>query len=203
MPRWIWLGAGVLLLLLIAFAVLRKAQPVSAPRQGPLRVVTTTGMIADAVKNVGGPYVEVTALMGPGVDPHLYKATQGDLRTLAQADVIVYNGLALEGKMGDIFVKMASQVPTFAVTETIPEELLREPPEFQGHYDPHVWFDVPLWIRCVEHIRDRLAEIDPAHAADYRRQAAAYIETLRALDAEIRAEIATLPEAQRVLVTAH
>lgn len=180
------------------------AQNGSADRRvGPLVVTTTTGMIADATRNVGGGHVEVTALMGPGVDPHLYKATQGDLEKLSEADLILYNGLHLEGKMADVLVKMARTVNTVQVTESIPENLLRQPAEFGGQYDPHVWFDVSLWIRVVERIRDALSEADPVHRADYERNAAEYLVKLRDLDGYARERIASIPKQSRVLITAH
>lgn len=169
----------------------------------PITVTTTIGMIADAVGRVGGPLVKVTGLMGAGVDPHLYKASQGDIQRLSDAEIIFYNGLNLEGKMGDIFVKMARSKPTVAVTEAIDPKLLREPPEFQGHFDPHVWFDVMLWTKAVEQIATALSELDPANAKTYRENAATYITELKALDAWCREQMARVPKAGRVLVTAH
>lgn len=169
----------------------------------PLRVVCTIGMIADVARNIAGPHAEVTCIMGEGVDPHLYKASTGDVRLLSDADLILYNGLNLEGKMADLFVRMAARRPTVAVTEQIDEKLLREPPEFAGHYDPHVWFDVTLWMHTVERIRDALTQIDAAHAADYAARAAAYRAQLAALHEECRTAMATVPETGRVLVTAH
>lgn len=170
---------------------------------GALRVTTTTGLIADAARAVGGPHAHVEALMGPGVDPHLYKATQSDLRRLMDADLVLYNGLHLEGKMADVLEKLGERKPTVAVTGAIPEELLRRPPEFAGQFDPHVWFDVQLWKRVVERIRDALAEADPEHRGDFERNAAAYLAELDTLDAYVRERVATIPESQRLLITAH
>ena len=172
-------------------------------RSGPLKVTCTIGMIADAARVIGGDHVAVTGLMGPGVDPHLYKASEGDLEKLGGADLILYNGLNLEGKMGDLLVRMSRNKPTVAVTEGIPESLLREPPEFLGHYDPHVWFDVSMWRGSVARARDALIEADPAHRADFESRAAVYLDSLDALHAWCRAEMATVPETRRVLVTAH
>lgn len=172
-------------------------------REGPLKVTVTIGMIADVAKVVGGDHVEVTGLMGPGVDPHLYKATQGDLAKLSDAELILYNGLHLEGRMADVLVQMASRVKTVQVTETVPHDLLREPPEFQGQYDPHVWFDVSMWKFAVERIRDAYSEADPDHTADYAANAAAYLEELDKLHAYAKEQIATIPRDRRVLVTAH
>jgi manganese/zinc/iron transport system substrate-binding protein len=168
---------------------------------GKVRVTTTTGMIGDLVANVGKEHVEVTALMGTGVDPHLYKASEGDIGKLAGAQIIFYNGLHLEGRMADIFVKMASKKPTVPVAEGIEESLLLHTQD--GAEDPHIWFDVQLWMRATEVVRDRLTELDPAHKPDYAANAAAYLQQLKELDEYARAQIATVPKAQRVMVTAH
>ncbi|MBM3288773.1 MAG: manganese transporter, partial [Candidatus Hydrogenedentes bacterium] len=173
------------------------------PDTGPMKVTCTIGMITDVARNIGGGHVAVTGLMGPGVDPHLYKATQGDLERLSGADLILYNGLHLEGKMADVLVKLARTVPTVQVTEGIPEDQLREPPEFQGQHDPHVWFDVALWAKAAERIRDALIEADPAHRADYEASAAAYLAQLKETDMYTRNRIGEIPREQRVLITAH
>jgi manganese/zinc/iron transport system substrate-binding protein len=170
---------------------------------GKIQAVATIGMISDIVHNVGGEHVAVEGLMGPGVDPHLYKATQGDIAKLEKADIIFYNGLNLEGKMADIFVRMASQKPAIAVSEKIEEKVLREPPEFDGHYDPHIWFDVKLWMQAVERVCDGLIELDGAHKADYEKNAAAYLKKLEELDKYARVQLQSIPQESRVLVTAH
>jgi manganese/zinc/iron transport system substrate-binding protein len=168
-----------------------------------IRVVATTGMIADAVANVGGDRVDVVALMGPGVDPHTYNASASDVNRLDNADIIFYNGLHLEGRMGDIFDRLASSKPTVPVAEDIPEEDRRQPPEFEGKYDPHIWFDVHLWTYAVNAVARSLSELDPESAATYRANADAYISELEQLDAWVSEQIATIPEQSRVLVTAH
>jgi manganese/zinc/iron transport system substrate-binding protein len=173
-------------------------------RKGPLHVVCTIGMIADVAQVVGGDRVRVTGIMGEGVDPHLYKASTADVQLLSGADLILYNGLNLEGKMSDLFVRMAGQGrPTVAVTEGIEPSLLREPPEFAGHYDPHVWFDVSLWMKAVERVRDALAERDPDGRDAFETNTKKYLADLAGLHEECRREIATIPEASRVLITAH
>lgn len=168
-----------------------------------MHAVATTGMIADAVRAVGGDRVDVVGLMGPGVDPHLYRASQGDVRRLASADIIFYNGLSLEGRMEEILERMARQKPTVAVSESIPAALLLEPEGFAGQYDPHIWFDVALWKMAVERIRDGLIQVDPEGEAVYRANAEAYLAELDELDAYIRRKVAELPAQSRVLVTAH
>ena len=170
---------------------------------GPIKVTTTVGMINDIVKNVGGTHVQSQALMGAGVDPHLYKATPGDLGKLNNADVIFYNGLHLEGKMADILEKLETRKPSVAVVGGLPkDELLKfeAAPEFP---DPHVWFDVRKWIFAAQSVRDEFVEFDPKNAPDYRANAAAYIARLETLDAYCKAQMATIPRERRVLVTAH
>jgi manganese/zinc/iron transport system substrate-binding protein len=125
------------------------------------------------------------------------------VRRLAEADLILYNGLHLEGKMGDVLVKMARARPVVPVSEEIPEELLREPPEFLGQYDPHIWFDVSLWRRTLAPIARELAALDPGHAADFEAGAAAYGAELERLDAWVDERIGELPPERRLLVTAH
>lgn len=168
-----------------------------------LRAVATTGMITDIVGRVGGDRVAVTGLMGPGVDPHLYKASEGNVILMADADVVFYNGLHLEGKMAEVFEKMRGWIPTVAVTDGIDRDLLLRPPEFEGAYDPHVWFDVTLWMNAVGTVAEGLAGIDPAHAEGYRNRAAAYLEELAALHEYVKRRAEELPPAERVLVTAH
>lgn len=168
-----------------------------------LRVVTTTSIIGDIVRQVAGPDVAVTSLMGPGIDPHLYKASAGDVQRIAGADIVFYNGLHLEARMGDVFAQMQSRVRTVAVAEAIPRERLLSPPEFGGAYDPHVWFDVSLWTIAVERVRDALAEADSAHAATYGANAAEYLATLDTLHRYVLEQAERVHESRRVLVTAH
>jgi manganese/zinc/iron transport system substrate-binding protein len=144
--------------------------------------------------------------MGPGVDPHQYKATLGDNRRLAEADAVFFSGLHLEGRMTDVLENLGERKPTFAVTHAILEHApkrLRKPPQFAGGYDPHVWFDVELWSLTATYVADKLCELDPAHQDDFRRRAAKYVNELKALDQEVRERLATIPKQQRVLVTAH
>ena len=174
-----------------------------AGADGPLRVVSTTGIIADIAQRIAGPHAKVEALMGPGIDPHLYKASESDVRRLSEAELVLYNGLHLEGKMGDILTKMARTRPVVAVTEEIPQNLLREPPEFLGQYDPHVWFDVSMWAETLGPITRELSALDPEHAKEFEANAAALKKELTDLDAWVKAQILTLPEERRILVTAH
>lgn len=167
------------------------------------KVTATTGMVADIAARVGGDLVEVTQLMGAGVDPHLYKASQGDIKRLDEADIIFYSGLHLEGKMGEIFEKMGKTKPVKAVTASIPEELLLADPQAQGQHDPHVWFDVSLWMKAVETVRDEMVAFDPAHQETYKANAEQYLKELADLHEYAKTSLASIPKEHRVLVTAH
>lgn len=192
----------VLVMSLLLLTAACSAQT-SSEADGKLKVTTTIGMIADVVKQVGGDHVQVTGLMKSGVDPHLYKASQGDVKKLEQAQIIFYNGLHLEGKMVEIFEKMSSEKPTIAVSRNIPEKQLRGWEGGEASHDPHIWFNVKHWISATEVIGEELSKLDPAHAADYKSNTAAYIKQLQELDQYVLQQIASIPESQRVLVTAH
>lgn len=172
------------------------------PGPEPMPVVATTGMIADAVRQVGGPHVRVEALMGPGVDPHRFAPSAGDLGKLSRARMVFFNGLHLEGKMADVLKRSAGRKAVAVTRGLDPSRDLRRTADGDGH-DPHVWFDVRLWMRCVETIRDALIEEDPAHAADYKVNGSRHLAELAGLDAEVRAKAEAVPRHRRVLVTGH
>lgn len=172
-------------------------------REAPLRVVATIGMIADVARQIGGDRVHVTSLMGEGVDPHLYKAAPGDIRMLSDADLVLYNGLHLEGRLADALVRLSSRTRVVQVTDSIPEARLREPPEFDGHFDPHVWFDVELWMLVAQRITQALIEQDPDGRPAYEARASAYLQRLTALHQWAKQQIGAIDPASRVLVTAH
>ena len=185
--------AAALALLPGAAACVAEGQARAA--DGRVEAVATTGMIGDAVERVGGDRVRVVTLMGAGIDPHLYKARAGDVRRIAAADVIFYNGLHLEAAMGEVFEGMARRTRTVAVTRGIPEGRLLAPPDFAYAHDPHVWFDVALWMEVVREVARALAAEDPAGAAAYAANAEAYLAELAALDRWIGARVAALPRA--------
>jgi manganese/zinc/iron transport system substrate-binding protein len=189
--------------LALVLAAAGCAPPDPPQEEGLVNVVTTIGMIRDVVENVGRPYVRVTGLMGPGVDPHLYKASEGDVRRLFRADVIFYGGLHLEARMGEVLEEMDGRTRVRAVTDGIPRDQLLSPPEFQGAFDPHVWFDVRLWAHTVDVVAQTLAAEDPAHADQYYANAQRYQSELAELDAYVRMRAAQVPEERRVLITAH
>jgi manganese/zinc/iron transport system substrate-binding protein len=197
-----------LLAILFSLAAAGCAGPAGAVQEtdsneNQLSVVATTSIVADLVRNVGGERVKVESLMGPGVDPHLYKASAGDVRRLEGADVIFYNGLHLEAGMAVVLERMGEQRHTAAVTKDIDPSQLMAPPEFAGNYDPHVWFDVSMWMQTIETVRDVLIEIDPQGADIYRENAENYLAELEALHGYIQEQANRIPEEMRVLITAH
>ncbi|MBX3038413.1 MAG: zinc ABC transporter substrate-binding protein [Anaerolineales bacterium] len=188
----------------LALLVSACATESNSNTSGKLNVVTTTGMIGDIVKNVGGDYVEVISLMGPGVDPHLYKASEGDVQRLQNANLIFYNGLHLEAQMGEVIEKMNEfGIKTVAVTDLIDRSLLNASPTYPDQFDPHVWFDVSLWMKAVEQVRETLVEIDPTHKSEYEANAEAYLNQLAELHQYVLTQAETIPSEKRVLITAH
>lgn len=202
-------GRSIALLLALAPVVVGACGPVAEGRAKPdvsgrrIRAVTTIGMIADVVENVGGKRVDVEGLMGPGVDPHLYKASERDVITLATADIVFYNGLHLEAKMADVFAEMRGFQPTAAVTDGIDRSLLLSPPEFQGAHDPHVWFDVRLWMNATQRVADTLVDLDPRSEPYYHDNERAYLKELGALHRYVKRRARLVPADKRVLITAH
>jgi manganese/zinc/iron transport system substrate-binding protein len=194
------LASGALLGLLLCDG--RASAASSAERK--IKVTATTTMVTDLVKEVGGERVEVTGLMGPGVDPHLYKASASDITKLQRAEVIFYSGLLLEGKLQDVFAKLArTKKHVYPVTEAIAEDRLLEPPEFSGHYDPHVWFEVPMWEQCVETVVKGLSEFDPAGKEHFEQRGRAVQAKMRELHQWALAKAEELPKEKRILVTSH
>ena len=193
--------------LLLACWVLPACAP--AEERGPIaerpvRVVATTSMIADLARQIGGERAEVEGLMGPGVDPHLYRPRESDVARLVGADLVLYNGLDLEGKMGEVFGQVEGRgIAARAVAEAVPAASRLTPSEFEGRPDPHVWMDVSLWKLVAADAADAFAAVDPAHADGYRARLAAYQAELDTLDAFVRARVAELPPERRILVTAH
>lgn len=211
---WFWLSGRTFALLLLACALggcgkNSSSMPQAGSSAGfsgsyPYTLVTTTGMVRDAVATIAGDKAEVIGLMGEGVDPHLYKPTRNDVRQLMEADIVFYSGLLLEGRMSDTFTQIArTGKPVYAITEGIDESFLLQPEGATGHWDPHVWMDVAAWSECVGFAAEKLAQFDPANAGAYRQNATEYRAQLKQLDDYVRRVIASIPQQQRVLITAH
>ncbi|MGC1205766.1 MAG: zinc ABC transporter substrate-binding protein [Flavobacteriaceae bacterium] len=167
-----------------------------------LNIVTTTSMITDLVKNIGGDYINLQGLMGSGVDPHLYKASEGDVSKLANADIIFYNGLHLEGKLVEVFEKMKT-VKTIAISDALDKNTLIGSEYFASNYDPHIWFNVNYWMQATEFIVLKLSEAIPEQKATFEVNGATYLAQLKSLKDKLEATISYLPKEQRILVTAH
>ena len=167
----------------------------------PIRAIGTTGMVADLVRNVGGTHVHADQLFAPDIDPHLYKATDADTAKLAGADVIFYSGLHLEGKMTEIFDSLGRKLPCFGVADHLDRKLVHKDEE--GAVDPHVWFDVSLWSKAADVVRDALALYDPSHAGDYQANCTRYQQELVEVHAYAQRRMLEVPEKQRVLITSH
>ena len=203
MTRRSLLGVGATSLLVLAGCgrIEEEATPDFSGRT--INVVATTGMIGDIVRNVGGDRLEVTTLMGPGIDPHLYKASEGDVTKIDNADIVFYNGLHLEAKLAEVFEKMGDHIVTVPVAEEIPEDQLIVVGTGVAAHDPHVWFDVDLWSDATEEVRKTLVAADPDHADAYNARAATYQEELTALDQYVTEQALLVPPEQRLLITAH
>ncbi len=173
------------------------------PENEKIRVVTTIGMITDIVKNVGGETVDVIGMMGPGVDPHLYKPTAKDIERLNSAQIIFYNGLHLESKMADVLGSLSGKTKAVAVSDSVDKKLLLTPPEYEGQYDPHIWFDISLWIKAVEVVRDTLVEHKPESLQIYNANTDHYLMKLNELQQYVKTQAERVPSEQRILVTAH
>lgn len=202
------IGWRLLLVVSMGFSSCNPIEP-SGPARPDLTgrkavIVATTTLAADLVRQVGGDHVEVLSLMPPNVDPHQYKASSGDVRKLQRADLIVYHGLHLEGRMADLLSDLQKRLRVVELAAKIPEDqLLRTLDSSEGVFDPHIWFDVRLWARTIDGVRDALIDRDPTHRDDYEKRAAAYRRELESLDAEIRTQVAVIPPEKRVLITAH
>ena len=198
-----YIRASLLIAMLVFLAACTQSVG-SVEKRSAIKVVTTTGLIADLVQNVAGENAEVTSLMGTGVDPHLYKASAGDVDKLAKADMIFYNGLNLEGKITDILKRLKkSGIFTVGVAEGIKESLLLSPKEYEGYYDPHIWFDVTLWKEAAKVVSEAFSAYDPQNAPLYRQNTESYLKELDLLHEYVLAKTSPLNPERKVLITAH
>ena len=166
-------------------------------------IVCTTTIIADAVKNIGKDSLDIICLMGPGIDPHIYKPVESDVMKIASADIIFYNGLHLEAKMADLFKHLAKKQTTVAITKDIPESMLLAVDDYHNIFDPHVWFDIHLWIYAAQTICQILIEKFPEHETLYQKNTADYITQLKELLLTTQTIMKTIPEKNRVLISGH
>lgn len=177
--------------------------PVASQAAEPLEVVATTGMIADAAREIGGDLVSVRALMGPGVDPHLYRQTRSDIVALANADLVLWNGLYLEAQMEDFLLDLGMDGPVVAVGEAVPEAQRLGSEDYAGRYDPHIWMAPELWATAVTATRDALIAAVPEGAETFTANAARYLDALGALSDYAEEVLASVPAEARVVVSSH
>lgn len=187
--------------LVAAIAAVLVPLPPTRADQPACAVVTTTTIVADLVRQVGGDRVAVDCLMAAGIDPHSYRATPRDADRLARAKLVVASGLHLEGKLSELLARLARRVPVTFVADTLPRDRLL--PVAENLHDPHVWFDARLWSLCVPAVVDALARLDPAGRPHYESRGADFVRRLELLDDRLRDRLVTIPKQQRVLVTAH
>jgi len=197
---WKIAASGAILASLILAGCGNQTKKVAGDK---LQIVTTIGMITDIVERVGGDRVSVSGLMGPGVDPHLYKASEGDVRRMSDADIIFYGGLHLEGAMGEVLEQMNRRVKAVAVTTDIDESLLLSPKEFKGAHDPHVWFDVTLWMQAVKTVTNTLVQVEPDGKQSFETRSAELLKQFEELHQYVKTQAERVPKEQRVLITAH
>lgn len=168
-----------------------------------ISVVTTTGMIGDAALRIGGDFVEVRSLMGSGVDPHGYRQTRSDIVALTRADLVLWHGLFLEAQMERFFEDLGRKRAVVAVADALPKEQLLEHPAYEGRYDPHVWMDPNTWVGVIDEVARALTEASPDNADTFARNAETYRREVMQLSEYAAKTVASVPEDQRVLVTAH
>lgn len=171
--------------------------------EGKLQIVATTGMIADLVREIAGERAEVVGLMGPGVDPHTYRQTRSDIAAMASADVVFWHGLYLEAQLEDFFIGLAKEKTVIAVAENLDRAELLSHETYPNRFDPHVWMVPRIWKSVAVNVRESLISIDSANADLYRANTDAYLVKLDSLSAYATRILASVPEDQRVLVTAH
>lgn len=192
------------LVIALAICTLFSCKQEKKENNDKLKIVTTTTMITDLLQNIGGDHIEIQGLMGTGVDPHLYKATAGDVTKLTNADAIFYNGLHLEGKLVEIFEKMGQQnITTIPVAEILDKNTLIGSEYFASSYDPHIWFSTDNWKKVTQYTIDQLKQIDPKNSAAYQEKGKNYLDQLNQLEKELTSVISELPKEKRILVTAH
>jgi manganese/zinc/iron transport system substrate-binding protein len=193
---------GLMLVALVAAGVACTTDTAQNEGNKPV-IVSTTSLLDDLSRAIGGDLFVYESLMGPGVDPHIYKPTQGDLKKLQSADMVIYNGLHLEGKMGEIFQKMQRNTYVLSVGDSIPQKLLINNTEFEDGFDPHIWFDRDLWYMCAIRIAENMKYNWPDYGLKIDSNLNVFAERLFLMDVEVRNMVAEIPAERRVIITSH
>jgi manganese/zinc/iron transport system substrate-binding protein len=191
----------LVLMLIVGVSACKSTEKVSKV-DGKHNIVATTTMIADLTKVIGGDKVSVQGLMGPGVDPHLYKASAGDVALMQNADMVIYNGVHLEGKMGEIFENLNGNGKlVIEIAKGINEDDLITVED--GLHDPHIWFNVLIWKDAAKVVKDGLVDFDKENEDTYTSNYEAYIKELDELHEYVKSRVEEVPEGKRILITAH
>ncbi|MCP4382302.1 MAG: zinc ABC transporter solute-binding protein [Hyphomicrobiales bacterium] len=201
--RSVRFGLLVLAAGFLAIGLLSRSTIETRADTEPLTIVATTGMIADAARQIGGDHVTVKALMGPGVDPHAYRQTRTDIAAMTRADVVLWHGLYLEAQMEEFLQKLAQKRHVVAVAEYLPAALLINHDTYADKVDPHVWMDPEIWSQVVMTVRDTLTEAQPENRATFEANAAEHLNEVNDLAAYTKEILSSVPAEGRVLLTAH
>ncbi len=201
--RTFFIAALTVALVAAAFIFLAPGSHGPSRAENRISVVATTGMIGDAARAIGGERTDVTALMGPGVDPHLYRQTSSDVAKLARADLVLHNGLYLEAQLEPLLKKLAARQRVVAVAEAIPADRLLGHAQYQAKFDPHVWMDPDLWVHPVRAVRNALIAADPEGRTTYEANATRYLDDLGRISGYVKQALASVPKEKRVLISAH
>jgi manganese/zinc/iron transport system substrate-binding protein len=190
-------------LMLVLLLSLGACQQKESQTNGKPLIVATTGMLGDLASRLCGGFADVQVLMGPGVDPHLYKASQGDMQLISSASVILYNGLHLEGKMVEVLEKSSRSKPVLAAGTFVDTDAILNSENSGAASDPHIWMDVNIWLQAVSGIADSLQGLFPAAAGEIAKSKTNYVNELKVLDLEVDSLIQLIPVESRVLITSH
>ncbi len=189
--------------LFLSIAASASIAPRFALASDALKIVATTGMVADTARRIGGAHVEVQSLMGPGVDPHAYRQTRTDITAMTRADLVLWHGLYLEAQMEEFLVKLARRRRSVPVADSMPRDVLLSHEDYDGRFDPHVWMVPKLWMHVAREIARVLSEERPEAAEDFAANLKAFEAEANALQTYGETVLATVPESARVLLTAH
>jgi manganese/zinc/iron transport system substrate-binding protein len=198
MKSWLYLLIGLTLI-----SCRLDENPEEKETKGPLHIVTTTGIIEDCLHNIVGDKAEVSAIMGPGTDPHIYKPTPHDVEMLDEADVIVANGFHLEGKMADMLRKYGQEKPVLLVSDGVHEKDVIYSAELDDAQDPHIWFDPDIWMDGLWQVTRDLGKIDTTWADYYMENFEAYQDKIDEVSSWVEAKMDSIPDEKRILITSH
>jgi len=193
----------IFLLSFLTASLLCCAEKNNSSSNKKIKVICTTGVIADAIHKILPSNFEVISLMGPGVDPHTYKSKTSEIKTMMNADAIVYNGIHFEANLIDAITEIGKTGFVVSLGDIVPEQRLRKTTEFGTDYDPHFWHDVNLFATSIELAGKQFSEKFPHSKNHIDSATATYTKSLYAIESYVQREMAKIPDSSRVLITAH